>query len=52
MLAVASHIGLVSILLVIIVAALAYWICTAVGLPQVVGVLVAVLVVLVGLGFA
>lgn len=38
------------ILIAILLAALAYWLCLAVGLPAIVGVIVAILVILGGLG--
>jgi hypothetical protein len=41
---------MIGILIAIIVAALAYWICLAVGLPGVVALIAAVLVLLVGVG--
>lgn len=40
--------GIVSIILAILLAALVYWICVAVGLPAIVGVIAAVLVLLGG----
>lgn len=39
---------MIGLILAILFAALAYWICTAVGLPWIVGVIVAVLVILAG----
>lgn len=41
---------LVRILIAILVAALVYWICLALGLPAVVGVIAAILVLLVAVG--
>lgn len=41
-------VGVIGILILILVAALVYWICLALGLPQIVGVIAAVLVVLGG----
>jgi hypothetical protein len=39
---------MIGLLIAVLVAALVYWLCTAVGLPQVVGVIAAVLVLLAG----
>jgi hypothetical protein len=37
---------MIGLLIAVLVAALVYWLCTAVGLPQVVGVIAAILVLL------
>jgi hypothetical protein len=41
---------MIGILIAILLAALAYWICLAVGLPAIVGIIAAVLVLLSGIG--
>lgn len=43
---------MIAILIAIVVAAVAYWICLAVGLPWVVALVAALLVLLVGVGGA
>jgi hypothetical protein len=48
----ASHIGLVALLVAILLAALTYYLCSLVGLPQIVSAILAVLVALVALGIA
>jgi hypothetical protein len=40
----------IGILIAVLVAALVYWICVAVGLPTIVGIIAALLVLLVGIG--
>jgi hypothetical protein len=41
---------MIGILIAILVAALAFWLCTALGLPVIVGIVAAVLVLLAGIG--
>lgn len=41
---------MVAILIAILLAALAYWLCLAIGLPAIVGVVAAILVLLGGIG--
>jgi len=41
---------MIAILIAILLAALAYWVCVALGLPAIVGVIAAVLVLLGGVG--
>jgi len=41
---------MIGILIAILLAALAYWICLAVGLPAIVGIVAAILVLLSGIG--
>lgn len=43
--------GMIGILIAILLAALAYWVCGALGLPVIVGVIAAVLVLLGGVGY-
>lgn len=42
---------MIGILIAILLAALAYWLCVLVGLPVIVGVIAAVLVLLGGIGY-
>jgi hypothetical protein len=41
---------LIGLLIAILLAALAYWVCVALGLPAVVGVIVAIIVIIGGIG--
>lgn len=41
---------MIAILIAIVLAALAYWVCVALGLPAIVGVIAAILVLLGGVG--
>ena len=41
---------MIGLLVAIVLAAVAYWVCDALGLPQIVGVVAALLVLLAGLG--
>jgi hypothetical protein len=41
---------MIGILIAILLAALAYWVCLAVGLPAIVGIVAAILVLLSGIG--
>lgn len=41
---------MISILIAILLAALAYWLCVAIGLPAIVGIVAAVLVLLAAVG--
>lgn len=41
---------MIGILIAVLVAALVYWLCTAIGLPVIVGVIAAILVLLAGFG--
>jgi hypothetical protein len=41
---------MIGILIAILLAALAYWVCVAIGLPAIVGIVAAILVLLSGIG--
>jgi hypothetical protein len=41
---------MVSVLIAILVAALVYWLCTALGLPAIIGIVAAILVLIGGVG--
>jgi hypothetical protein len=41
---------MIAILIAILLAALAYWVCVALGLPAIVGLIAAVLVLIAGVG--
>jgi hypothetical protein len=41
---------MIGILIAVLIAALVYWICLAVGLPAIVGIVAAILVLLSGIG--
>lgn len=42
---------MIGILIAILLAALAYWVCLAIGLPYIVGVIAAIIVLLGGVGY-
>ncbi len=42
---------MIGILISVVLAALVYWLCTALGLPVVVGIIAAILVLLGGVGY-
>ena len=41
--------GMIGILIAILIAALVYWLCTAIGLPAIVAIIAAILVLLAGI---
>jgi hypothetical protein len=41
---------MIGILIAVLLAALVYWLCTALGLPVIVGIIAAILVLLAGVG--
>jgi hypothetical protein len=45
-----NHADMIGILIAILIAALVYWLCLALGLPAIVGIVAAVLVLIGGVG--